>query len=352
MTGIGELSDFSVGLDFLDDKAILITGGSGSFGRTLVGKLLKETTARRVIVYSRDEFKHFQLEQEFPQDKYPQLRFFIGDVRDEQRLKLALYGVDCVFHAAALKQVPAAEYNPFECIQTNVIGAENLVRACLYNGVSHVVALSTDKAAAPINLYGASKLAADKIFVAANHMGVPQGTSFAVVRYGNVVGSRGSVIPFFRRRILEGAKFLPITSTEMTRFVITISQGVEFSLSVLKSMIDHGTAGDIHVPKLPSIRIAQLAEVMAPQLEKKIIGIRPGEKIHEEMVTVGDALTTVDMCDRYVIEPQLARFRRTSVKELGGKPVGERFHYESGSNDWWLSENTLSQLIEAVPASD
>lgn len=336
---------FPVDLGFLEGKSILVTGGSGSFGTTLLHKLLTESGVGRLIVYSRDEFKQFQIQQRFPAKEYPQLRCFIGDVRDESRLSTALHGVDYVFHAAALKQVPTAEYNPFECLKTNVIGAENVVNACIANGVRHVVALSTDKAAAPINLYGASKLASDKIFVAGNHMGVPRGTSFSVVRYGNVMGSRGSVIPFFRQLADEGADHLPITSPRMTRFAITINQGVNFSLSVLKSMIDLQAAGDIHVPKLPSLRIADLASHMAPGLEQRVVGIRPGEKIHEEMVTQGDALSTVDLGDRYIIEPHFARFSRHCYRDNGAAPVPEDFRYESGSNDWWLEGEDLTELL-------
>ncbi|UWR01964.1 UDP-N-acetylglucosamine 4,6-dehydratase (inverting) [Ruegeria conchae] len=337
--------NFAQDLSFLDGKSVLITGGTGSFGKALVRRILEGSEIARIVVFSRDEFKQFEMEHMFPPERFPQLRFFIGDVRDEQRLTLALSGIDYVFHAAALKQVPAAEYNPFECIKTNVIGAENTMRASLSTSVKHVVALSTDKAAAPINLYGASKLASDKIFVAANHMGVPSGTSFCVVRYGNVVGSRGSVIPFFQKQLEQNAGFLPITHPEMTRFLITIEQGVNFSLSVLKNMIETGVAGDIFVPKLPSISIMQLAQVMAPELEHKLVGVRPGEKIHEEMVTQGDALNTVDLGDRYVIEPFLARFARPEHAELGGNKVPENFRYDSGSNNWFLTDHEVAELV-------
>src|SRR5579864_1490418 len=294
----------------LDGKVILVTGGTGSFGRRFVETVLSRHAPRKLIIFSRDELKQSEMQQDlalrFGAEKMSRMRFFLGDVRDRARLTLALRGVDIVIHAAALKQVPAAEYNPSECIATNVMGAENVVWACLTNRVGQVIALSTDKACNPINLYGATKLASDKVFVAANNLSGDIGTRFSVVRYGNVVGSRGSVAPLFQRLIAKGAAELPITDVRMTRFWITLNEGVEFVLSSLGAM--HG--GEIFVPKIPSMKMTDLAEAMAPNLPIKVVGIRPGEKLHEMMISADDARTSVDMGDRYAIEPAFVEYRR------------------------------------------
>lgn len=331
------------GLD-LTGKAILITGGTGSFGRQLVRTLIRRYSPARVIVFSRDELKQYEMAQSLSDNERSTARFFIGDVRDAERLALAFRDVDYVIHAAALKQVPTAEYNPFECIKTNVMGAENVVQAAINTGVRRVVALSTDKAANPINLYGASKLASDKIFVAANHLSGTNGPRFSVVRYGNVVGSRGSVVPLFRRLIKEGAAELPITDPRMTRFWITLQQGVDFVLSCLSSM--HG--GEIFVPKIPSMRIVDLARTMAPDLPQTVVGIRPGEKLHEVMVTRDDARQTIELDDRYVIEPNFAFWSREPYVNNGARTVGEDFKYSSESNDRWLDAAGLQALLKQI----
>src|SRR5579862_435322 len=289
-----------------DDRSLLVTGGSGSFGRRFVDTLLRHSRARRIVVFSRDEYKHYEMGQLLEPLGTDRLRFFIGDVRDADRLELATREVDFIIHAAALKQVPAAEYNPFECIRTNVSGAENVVRAALRNGVRRVIALSTDKAANPINLYGASKLASDKIFVAANNLAGKNDTRFAVVRYGNVVGSRGSVIPFFKKLVDEGADHLPVTDERMTRFWITLQQGVNFVITSFTVM----RGGEIFVPKIPSMRIVDLAQCFAPDLPCRVVGIRPGEKLHEVMVTEDDSRLTLELGDRYVIEPAFSWWQR------------------------------------------
>ncbi|MET0337145.1 MAG: UDP-N-acetylglucosamine 4,6-dehydratase (inverting) [Caulobacter sp.] len=331
----------------LDDKVILITGGTGSFGRRFVEEVLTRATPRKLIVYSRDELKQsdmqMELRERFSEEDVKRMRFFLGDVRDRERLTLALRGVDIVIHAAALKQVPAAEYNPSECIHTNVIGAENVVWASLANGVKQVLALSTDKACNPINLYGATKLASDKTFVAANNLSGDIGTRFSVVRYGNVVGSRGSVVPLYRRLLAQGATELPITDARMTRFWITLPQGVDFVLSSLQMM----RGGEIFVPKIPSMKMTDLAEAMAPGAGIKIIGIRPGEKLHEVMISADDARQTVEMADRYVIEPTFDEFGRKSF--LGADnaaSVDESFYYASDNNDDWLSTEGLLAMLE------
>jgi UDP-N-acetylglucosamine 4,6-dehydratase/5-epimerase len=323
-----------------DDKSVLITGGTGSFGKRFVKNLLTRSKVRRVVIYSRDEFKQYEMQQEFAASA-PLLRFFIGDVRDGQRLSLASREVDIIVHAAALKHVPAAEYNPFECIRTNVIGAENVVHAALNNGVDKVLAMSTDKAANPINLYGASKLASDKIFVAANNLSGSIGTRFAVVRYGNVVGSRGSVIPFFRKLLAEGADHLPITDARMTRFWITLQQGVDFVASSIGMM----RGGEIFVPKIPSMRMTDLAACLAPHLPIKEIGIRPGEKLHEVMVTDDDSRLTLSLPDRYVIEPAFNFWHRETYLETGATAVTEGFRYASDTNDDWLDNDRLRHLM-------
>lgn len=327
--------------EFLRGRSVLITGGTGSLGTRLVHILLDEFDVRRVVVFARGEFNHGQLRGSLPPEHQSRLRSFIGDVRDRERLDTAMRGVDCVIHAAAQKQVPLAEYNPFECIRTNVIGAENVVQAAIANGVQRVAALSTDKAVNPINLYGASKLASDKIFVAGNSMSGDRGTRFCVVRYGNVIGSKGSVIPFFKKLLAEGATDLPLTDERMTRFWITLEQAARFVLSCLGNM----QGGDIFVPKIPSARITDLAEAVAPGVPTRVIGIRPGEKLHEMMVTEHDAGDTVDLGDRYVIEPQWNFWPRTSYLDQGHPAVPEDFVYSSDSNSHWLSLDEIKTLL-------
>lgn len=324
-----------------DDKSILITGGTGSFGRRLVDTLLRHSRARRVIVFSRDEYKQYEMQQSLMPLGLDRMRFFIGDVRDADRLELATRGVDFIVHAAALKQVPAAEYNPFECIRTNVNGAENVVRAAIRNNVPRVLALSTDKAANPINLYGASKLASDKIFIAGNNLSGTGDSRFAVVRYGNVVGSRGSVIPLYKKMIEDGAEFLPVTDKRMTRFWITLQQGVNFVITSLGLMY----GGEIFVPKIPSMRITDLARAMAPSLPLKSIGIRPGEKLHEVMITDDDSRQTLELDDRYVIEPAFAWWQRDRYAATGATPVAEGFRFASDTNSDWLDAARLKALI-------
>src|SRR5215469_11846357 len=306
----------------LDNKDLMIIGGTGSFGKALVTTLLERFKLRRLIVYSRDELKQFEMQQKW---NGTEMRYFIGDVRDGERVEMAMRGVDYVVHAAALKQVPTAEYNPFECIKTNVLGAENVVNAAIFCGVKRVVALSTDKAANPINLYGASKLASDKIFCAAEAMAGDAGTSFSVVRYGNVLGSRGSVAPLFRKLAAEGAAELPITDPRMTRFWITLEQGVSFVLSSLALM----KGSEIFVPKIPSTRTAELATAVAPHLPHRLVGIRPGEKLHEVMVPEDDARSTVELGDRYVILPSGHERRRDEYLKAGAAPVEDGFSYAS-----------------------
>jgi len=325
-------------MNMLNDKSILITGGTGSFGRQFVRSILARFKPRRVVIFSRDELKQFEMAQEFPNEKYACIRYFIGDVRDKDRLIQAMHGVDFVIHAAALKQVPAAEYNPMECIKTNIHGAENVIQAALENEVEKVIALSTDKAANPINLYGATKLASDKLFVAANNITGGHKTRFAVVRYGNVVGSRGSVVPFFQKLIRDNADHLPITDERMTRFWITLQQGVDFVLKGWERM----RGGEIFVPKIPSVRIVDLASAMAPKLAHKIIGIRPGEKIHEIMCPADDSHLTLEFEDHFVIRPTITFSEggnNYSPNRLGeqGIPVKQGFEYNSGSNERFLS---------------
>jgi UDP-N-acetylglucosamine 4,6-dehydratase len=283
----------------LNDASILVTGGTGSFGKAFIQSVLQNFKARKTIIFSRDELKQHDMQQDPVFQNQSSLRFFIGDVRDRDRLEMAMREVDFVIHAAALKQVPTAEYNPMECINTNVMGAENVVKAAIRSGVSKVIALSTDKAASPINLYGASKLASDKIFVAANNLSAAKGTKFSVVRYGNVINSRGSVVPLFRKLISEKIQSLPITDPKMTRFWITLDQGINFVLSSLAMM--HG--GEIFVPKIPSMSISEIATAMAPDLAQHTIGIRPGEKLHETMITPDDARMTLELNDRFIIKP-------------------------------------------------
>ena len=331
----------------LDDKVVLITGGTGSFGKAFVKLVCAEFKPRKLIVFSRDELKQYEMAQAFPPERYPFMRYFIGDVRDVERLRMAMRGVDYVIHAAALKQVPTAEYNPFECIKTNVLGAENVVNAAISCGVRRVVALSTDKAANPINLYGASKLAADKIFCAAEAMAGDSGASFSVVRYGNVLGSRGSVAPLFRRLAEEGAQELPITDERMTRFWITLEQGVNFVLSSLEMM----KGSEIFVPKIPSTRTGDLARAIAPDLPHRTVGIRPGEKLHEVMVPEDDARSTVELADRYVILPSAHAPRRAEYLGEGARAVADGFSYASDRNPEPMDARGLQLLLAQAMAS-
>jgi UDP-N-acetylglucosamine 4,6-dehydratase len=320
---------------------ILITGGTGSFGKAFIVEVLTRfPDIQRLVVYSRDELKQWELQQTFPERQFPQLRFFLGDVRDRNRLTRALEGIDTVIHAAALKQVPAAEYNPMEFVNTNVLGAENVVQACLDTNVRRVIALSTDKAAAPINLYGATKLCSDKLFIAANNIKGYRDLRFSVVRYGNVMGSRGSVIPFFLEKAKTGV--LPITDPAMTRFNIPLVEGVEMVLWALENAL----GAEVLVPKIPSYRITDLAEAIGPSCDKPIIGIRPGEKIHEEMITASDSLTTVDLGAYHAILPSDGRIQQR-YKEAGINitPVPSGFAYNSGSNPEFLSVDQLRALI-------
>jgi len=329
----------------LNDKSILITGGTGSFGKEYVKTILQRYQPKRLVIYSRDELKQFEMQQDFGQEC---MRYFIGDVRDRDRLTQAMSGVDFVIHAAALKQVPAAEYNPMECIKTNIHGAENVIQSALENNVEKVIALSTDKAANPINLYGATKLVSDKLFVAANNFVGKHRTRFAAVRYGNVVGSRGSVVPFFRKQIKNGADHLPITDPEMTRFWITLQQGVDFVLKSLQRM--HG--GEIFVPKIPSVKVVDLASAMAPELPQKIIGIRPGEKLHEVMCPADDSHLTLRFQDHFVIKPTISFSGPVdfSTNKLGetGQPVEQGFEFSSGMNPHFLDVGEIESMNRAV----
>lgn len=329
-----------------DGLSIFISGGTGSFGRAFVKRLLSDYQPKRVVVFSRDELKQYEMSQEF--DALC-MRYFLGDVRDEQRLQQAMRGIDLVVHAAALKQVPAAEYNPTECIRTNVNGAENIIAAALQNGVKKVIALSTDKAASPINLYGATKLLSDKLFVAANNIAGSRDTSFAVVRYGNVVGSRGSVLPLFRKLIAKGAEDLPITDARMTRFWITLDEGVDFVMRSFERM----QGGELFVPKIPSARIVDLATALAPDLPQRQVGIRPGEKLHEMMISRDDSPHTLEFAHHYVIAPAMS-FNQPcdySLDGLGeqGRPVEPGFEYLSDSNPDYLDVAALRQLVECCP---
>jgi UDP-N-acetylglucosamine 4,6-dehydratase len=319
----------------------MVTGGTGSFGKHFVRTVIARYKPRKLIIFSRDELKQYEMAQTFSPEQYPFMRYFIGDVRNVARLEMAMRGVDYVIHAAALKQVPIAEYNPFECIATNVLGAENVVQAAISRGVKRVIALSTDKAANPVNLYGASKLAADKIFVAANNLSGADGCRFAVVRYGNVAGSRGSVMPLFQRLINEKAESLPITDPRMTRFWITLTQGVNLVLSSME--LTQG--GEIFVPKIPSMSTSELARCMAPHLPQKVIGIRPGEKLHEIMVPADDARQTLEMNDRYVIIPAYLPASRDSYLQRGAKPVAEGFAYSSDANEERLDARGLQAML-------
>jgi UDP-N-acetylglucosamine 4,6-dehydratase/5-epimerase len=328
-----------------DNKVILITGGTGSFGKQYVQTLLARYNPRKIIVYSRDELKQYEMAQVFSSDA---MRYFIGDVRDRDRLDLAMNGVDFVIHAAALKHVPIAEYNPMECIKTNIDGGNNVIQVAIKHNVEKVIALSTDKAANPINLYGATKLASDKLFVAANNIVGTNKTRFSVVRYGNVVGSRGSVVPFFQKLIAEGATELPITDPRMTRFWITLQQGVDFVLNCFDRM----QGGEIFVPKIPSMKITDLAEAIAPGLKLKTIGIRPGEKLHEVMCPVDDCHLTMEFENYFAISPTIefphgVDFSRNAQGEIG-KSVPEGFEYSSGKNTEWLTGKELLEMIKGA----
>jgi UDP-N-acetylglucosamine 4,6-dehydratase len=321
-------------MSIFDGACVLITGGTGSFGKRFVRTMLTEASPQKVIVLSRDELKQFEMQQLYPEE--PRLRFFIGDVRDAGRLYRAFHGVDIVVHAAALKQVPAAEYNPFEAVQTNVHGAQNVIEAAIEQGVTRVIALSTDKACSPVNLYGATKLLSDKLFINGNAYAGGTKTRFAVVRYGNVVGSRGSVVPFFHQLAPTGV--LPITDERMTRFWITLDQGVRFVTQSLALM--HG--GELFVPKIPSMRVLDLAAAIAPEAKIEVVGVRPGEKLHEEMINVSDARSTIDMGEYFVIQPELDWWPR---EQLDGNQVPDGFSYSSDKNDRWLSVDELKAMI-------
>jgi UDP-N-acetylglucosamine 4,6-dehydratase/5-epimerase len=329
-------------------RSILITGGTGSFGSAFVRRLLTIGPPRRLVIFSRDEQKQQDLQRRFAgQPGAESLRFFIGDVRDRDRLELAMRGIEFVVHAAAIKIVPTAEYNPFECVLTNIHGAENVVKSALRTGVRHVLALSTDKAANPINLYGATKLASDKIMVAANNLSGEGGARFSVVRYGNVIGSRGSVVPLYQDLIARGAKSLPVTDQRMSRFWITIDQGVSFVLSCLSMM----AGGEIFVPKIPSMRIVDLARALAPTLPQETIGIRPGEKLHEVMITEDDTRSTLELDDRYVICPSFEHWTDEHLKRLGSRAVPEAFRYSSDSNPEWLDALGLAAVLNKSSAT-
>lgn len=327
----------------LNKKSILITGGTGSFGKAFVKTILKcYPDINRLVIFSRDELKQFEMAQQFPESQHPAMRYFIGDVRDADRLRRAMEGIDVVIHAAALKHVPAAEYNPFECIKTNVLGAQNVIEACLDSKVNNVVALSTDKAAAPINLYGATKLCSDKLFTAANNIKGSRDLRFSVVRYGNVMGSRGSVIPFFLEKRKTGV--LPITDPSMTRFNISLQDGVEMVLWAL----GNSQGGEIFVPKIPSYRITDVAMAIGPTCQYPVIGIRPGEKIHEEMITGSDSFNTIDLGKYFAILPSAGKYTVESYcQSFGGKPVQRGFAYSSGSNPDFLTVEQLRTLINS-----
>jgi UDP-N-acetylglucosamine 4,6-dehydratase len=328
------------------DKSILITGGTGSFGKQYTKTILDRYKPKRIVIYSRDELKQFEMQQTYND---PCMRYFIGDVRDKERMTMAMRGIDYVIHAAALKQVPAAEYNPTECIRTNINGAENVIHAALENNVHKVIALSTDKAANPINLYGATKLCSDKLFVAANNIAGGRNTRFAVVRYGNVVGSRGSVVPFFEKLIADGADHLPITDANMSRFWISLQDGVDFVLKNFERM----QGGEIFVPKIPSIWITDLARSMAPDLQQKVIGIRPGEKLHEIMCPADDSHLTMEFDDHFVITPSIKfsamsnGFDKNAIGEQGA-PVKQGFEYNSGTNPHFLNVDEIAEFNKAA----
>ena len=323
-----------------NDKSILITGGTGSFGKKATEIILKRYKPQKLIIFSRDELKQFEMSQIYSPEKYPCMRYFIGDVRDKERLYRAFYGVDYIIHAAALKQVPTAEYNPFEAVKTNIIGAENVVNAAIDNDVKRVVALSTDKAAAPINLYGATKLCSDKLFISSNVYSGYHKTSFSVVRYGNVVGSRGSVIPFFKK--MKSTGILPITDSRMTRFWITLEQGVNFVIRCLEMM----SGGELFVPKIPSMNIMELVKAIAPECRHEIVGIRPGEKLHEVMILEDDSRHTLEFDEYYIVEPEFHWWSNENHIANGGKPVKEGFRYASDTNNRWLTTKELREMVK------
>ena len=326
----------------LNGSSILVTGGTGSFGRALVSELLSNHNPQRVAVFSRDELKQYEMKQRYLDDD--RIRFFLGDIRDRERLTMAMNGVDHVVHAAALKQVDTAEYNPMEFVKTNILGSENVLTTAIDDGVKKVVALSTDKASSPVNLYGATKLTADKLFISGNHYSYARGTKFAVVRYGNVMGSRGSVIPYWRGLAAQG-KSLPITDRRMTRFWITLQQAVQFVIDSFEMM----DGGELYVPRIPSMRLTDLAEALAPGVALEEIGIRPGEKMHEEMISVDDGRRTIQLADRYVIAPALAEW---TFQEPKGDAVPDGFAYSSDTNDLWLSIPKLQSMISELDAKD
>jgi len=325
----------------LNEKSILITGGTGSFGKKCTEMILKSYKPKRLIIFSRDELKQFEMAQVFSEDEYPCMRYFIGDVRDKERLYRAFRDVDYVIHAAALKQVPAAEYNPFEAVKTNILGAENIINVAIDQNVKRVIALSTDKAANPINLYGATKLCSDKLFIAGNSYVGEDNTRFCVVRYGNVVGSRGSVIPFFLQRKETGV--LPITDSRMTRFWITLKQGVSFVLDCLERMV----GGELFVPKIPSMNIMDLAKAIAPECKTEIVGIRPGEKLHEVMVSKDDARRTLEFGSYFLIQPDFNYWGERFTNN-GGRPVADEFEYNPGTNTHWLTIEELKEVIKTL----
>jgi len=326
-------------MSLLEGSSILITGGTGSFGKAFLAQVLEQHDPSRVVIFSRDELKQYEMKQQWGEDE--RVRFFLGDIRDQDRLRMALRGVDYVVHAAALKQVDTAEYNPMEYVKTNILGSENVIQASLDTGVKKVVALSTDKASSPVNLYGATKLTADKLFISSNHYAVAGGTRFAVVRYGNVMGSRGSVIPFFRNLTSAGEP-LPITDRRMTRFWITLPQAVDFVIDSFADM----AGGELYVPRIPSMRVVDLAEAIAPGSKTIEVGIRPGEKLHEEMISTEDARRTVRRSDRYVVRPTLAVWG--GFHEAAGDPVPDGFSYSSDTNDQWLSVEDLRVMMEQL----
>jgi UDP-N-acetylglucosamine 4,6-dehydratase (inverting) len=322
-------------VSIFEGSSILITGGTGSFGKAFLSRVLEAHNPARVAIYSRDELKQYEMKQTYGDDL--RIRFFIGDIRDRERLQLALHGVDYVVHAAALKQVDTAEYNPMEYVKTNILGSENVMLASIEAGVKKIVALSTDKASSPVNLYGATKLTADKLFVSGNHYSYARGTKFSVVRYGNVMGSRGSVIPFFRN-LAEQGEPLPITDARMTRFRITLPQAVEFVIDSFEAM----DGGELYVPRIPSMKVTDLAEAIAPGAELVEVGIRPGEKLHEEMISPEDARRTIRQADRYVVGPTLAEWTYT---EPQGEQVPDGFSYTSDTNDMWLTVDDIRQML-------
>ena len=332
----------------MNGKAILITGGTGSLGKALTRRILSQfPDIKRLVIFSRDEQKQFLMEHSYPKGKYPNIRFFIGDVRDRDRLMRAMTGIDIVIHTAAMKHVPIAEYNPSECIKTNIGGAEHVIHACMANNVSKVVALSTDKACAPINLYGATKLTSDKLFVAANNIKGSKSITFSVVRYGNVMGSKGSVIPFFINKRKEG--YLPITDPSMTRFNISLDEGVDMVFNA----IQNAWGGEIFVPKIPSYKITEVAKAIAPNLEQRIIGVRPGEKIHEEMITQSDSFNTYDLGKYYTILPTVPVWNLQSfIDHFNAQKVPKDFSYNSGKNDHWIDAIELRNLIRRHVDSD